>query len=631
MCGIVGILNKSMPVDRSVLERMNDRIVHRGPDEDGIFWEGTIGLAMRRLKVIDLEGGRQPIENEDGTCRIVYNGEVYNYRSLRRRLESKGHRFSSSTDTESVLHLYEDVGDSCVDDLNGMFAFAIHNERDGSVLLARDRLGIKPLYYAETDDGLVFGSEIKAILAHPGVDREIDPQAVDQYLTYRFVLAPRTIYRSIRKLPPGHTLRWQAGTYRVSPYWHLDYLPKHTASDRDLEEEFEERFDAAVASQMISDVPLGAFLSGGLDSTLIVSSMTRAASMPVETFSIGFDDASFNELSHARVVAEHFGTKHHELVVNPDACDLFDRVVGQFDEPFGDSSAIPTYLVSRLAREHVTVALSGTGADELFAGYERYWSVPLSRPYQMIPGPARDLLGRLAAWLPTGHAKRGFISRAARFMRAQTGDTLTRHLGIVRMLDQTAKTDLYTSSFQSQLSEHDEEAFRRLLDPKRSIHPLDQMLSIDTRTILPDDYLTKDDRMSMAHSLEVRVPFLDHTLVEFAAACPPQVKLKRLKTKVLMRRVASGRIPEQILNRPKHGFEIPISKWIAQDLSTRVDELLRPESASYRQYLSANFVQELLDRHRTGRMNHGREIWSLMVFEMWLQSENNTSTAHSRR
>jgi len=627
VCGIVGILNHPQrPVERSILERMNSTIVHRGPDDDGFSLHGPVGLSMRRLRVIDLDGGAQPIYNEDRTCCIVFNGEIYNYPELRASLEARGHRFSTDSDTETIIHLYEENGQDCVDHLNGMFAFAIHDTRDNSVFIARDRLGIKPLYYAESDGDLVFGSEIKALLEHPSVSRELDPLALDEYLTFKFIPAPRTIYQSIKKLLPAHTLSWRAGKANVTPYWSLSFDRKHDGSDADLVDEFDARFTEAVRSQMLSDVPLGAFLSGGLDSSLIVSAMAGLSSRPIETFSIGFEEASYNELGPAKRVADHFETNHHELVVSPDARDLFERIVGQFDEPFGDSSAIPTYLVSELARQHVTVALSGTGADELFAGYERYWAVSLSKVTDAMPKSIRNGMAGILGLMRGGHGKRSAVNRARRYLSAHSQNAVDHHLSLISMFDGLAPDTRYTPAFIERLSGHQPfDSLRSASNDPDGVDALDRMLGLDTRTVLPDDYLTKDDRASMATSLELRVPFLDHTLVEFAAACPAHLKQSRLKTKVLLRKLAADRIPAEILQRPKHGFEIPIANWIAGDLSGEVDELLLSGSSRTKDYLRPEFLHGLIDRHRSGSENNSREIWSLMSLEFWLQSERSQS------
>ena len=632
MCGIVGILNNHLPVERSELQRMNERLIHRGPDEDGAFVQGRTGLAMRRLRVIDLEGGSQPVSNEDGSCRIVFNGEIYNYPDIQKSLRQRGHTLATNSDTETIVHLYEDYGADCVDHLNGMFAFAIHDARDDSVLLARDRIGIKPLYYAETAKGLLFGSEIKALLSHPDLSRELDPHALDAYLTFKFIPAPLTIYKAIRKLPAGHLMKWKDGRSKIEPYWTLSFDHKDQRSDQELASEFETRFSDAVRSQMISDVPLGAFLSGGLDSSLIVSEMAAQSDRPIETFSIGFEEASYSELDHARTVAHHFGTHHHELVVRPDVSSLFETVANQFDEPFGDSSAIPTYLVSELARQHVTVALSGTGADELFAGYERYWAVPLSAQCAKLPRIARRGLTALFNRLPSGHAKRSFVSRAARFLETQTMDTFERHTSLISLFDVDARRRLYTEAFAAEIGEQSPlDLVRPQFDDSESVNELDRLLGFDTRTILPDDYLTKDDRMGMANSLELRVPFLDHTLVEFAASCPTRTKLKGLKTKTLLRRVASGRIPKSILGRPKHGFEVPMARWISKELSDHVDGLLLSDQSRLGEYLRPAHIGALVGEHRSGSKNHSREIWSLMSLEMWLQTEPRTSNTSEKQ
>ena len=408
----------------------------------------------------------------------------------------------------------------------------------------------------------------------------------------------------------------------IERYWSLSFDTKDNRSERDLCDDFETRFTQSVRSQMLSDVPLGALLSGGLDSSMIVSTMASLSNRPIETFSIGFEEASYNELDHARTVAQHFGTRHHELVVQPDISALFDRVVGQFDEPFGDSSAVPTYLISELARQHVTVALSGTGADEMFAGYERYWSVPLSRPFQRLPSVIHKGLATTLGVFPTGHAKRSLINRAYRFLRSQSTDAFARHLGLVSMFDTESNEELYTDDFLSRIaSRSPSDALRPHIDDSETVHDLDRLLGLDTRTILPDDYLTKDDRMSMATSLELRVPFLDHTLVEFAASCPVHVKLRGLKKKLLLKRMAAARIPKPILNRPKHGFEVPIAKWVGNELATEVDTLLLSDNSRLRAFLRPGIIRNLVSQHHANTRNHSREIWSLMSLEMWLQKE----------
>ena len=624
MCGIVGILGQQSadPAGRELLERMCASINHRGPDDRGMLITNSAAIGMQRLSVIDIEGGHQPISNEDGSIHVVYNGEIYNYRELRSLCEALGHRFSTNADTEVIVHLYEEFGESFLHRVNGMFAFALIDGRKDSALLARDRIGIKPLYYAQTSDGLVFGSEIKAILEQPAVSRELDLIALDQYLSLKYIPAPRTIYRDIAKLPGGHRLRWDGNTTDVATYWKLSFAHKDKRSLNELAEDLRDRLEAAVESQMVSDVPLGALLSGGVDSSLIVAMMSRHARGRVKTFSIGFKEKSYNELDHARLVANHFCTDHHELVVRPDASNLFERVSRQFDEPFGDASAIPTYLVSSLAREHVTVALSGTGADELFAGYERYWGPKLSAAVRLVPRQILAGLPRVLGQLPTGHAKRSYIHRAQRFLRGTHASPIDRHLDVISLFGKSERDALYADGFREALGSKSSDPLVDRYIASDASNELERLLDVDTATLLAEDYLTKDDRMSMAASLELRVPFLDHSLVEFAAACPSEVKLSGFTTKRVLKKAAQGILPDCILKRPKHGFELPLAEWLANDLSTKIDELLLSERAEIRDYLNLDVVKGYVDRHRAGFRNHTREIWGLMNLEMWLQNRS---------
>ena len=630
MCGIVGILNRD--IDASVNPQLLDdacgRIAHRGPDDHGTFIDRNIGLGMRRLSIIDVSGGRQPISNEDGACQIVFNGEIYNHAELRSGSEKRGHTFSTDTDTESILHLYEDKGADCVEALNGMFAFAIFDRRDRSVLIARDRLGIKPLFYAETPSGLVFGSEIKSLLTHPDVSREIDPKALDDYLAYKFIPAPRTIYRSVRKLPPGHTLTWKDGTLTIKPYWHLDFPESDTRCEEEVAEELLLRLRESVRLRMISDVPLGAFLSGGIDSSAIVGLMSEMADQPVRTFSIGFEEQSYSELEPARRVSEHFGTLHTDLVVTPDVVDLCQRVTRQFDEPFGDSSALPTYLVSKLASEHVKVALSGTGADEAFAGYERYWMATLGERYKSLPGLLTRLFESALGLLDSGHEKKSTVNRLKRFTRASRLDPVSRHAAILGLFEE--RTSIYSEGFRSQL-DAERQPSDALTDRDGSYtgqSGLGRLLHLDTGTTLPDDYLCKDDRMSMANSLELRVPFLDHTLVEFAAGLPAEMKLKGLTTKHILRKAVKGLVPDAILKRPKHGFEIPIAHWLCDELKAFTHDHLLSQNSYVRNIIRPDAISAMVTDHESGRTNHARELWSLIALEAWHRS---TSCVDSKK
>lgn len=621
MCGIVGILNNdpNHPVSRDLIVDMCTVIKHRGPDDEGVLVDRNVGIGMRRLSVIDVEGGKQPQQNEDGSIHIVFNGEIYNYPELRKKCQDSGHTFGTHSDTETIVHLYEDKAQDCVAPLNGMFAFAVFDSRSRKVTLARDRLGIKPLYYADTGKSLVFGSEIKSILVNPEVSRDIDPVALDQYLTYKYIPEPRTIFKQVRKLSPGHVLTWQDAKVEIQPYWKLSYTEQGGRSEGELAEELFHRLQQAVQMQMISEVPLGALLSGGIDSSAIVGLMSKVSDQPVNTFSIGFEERSYSELEHARTIARTFNTEHRELVVQPDVQDLFDRVVGHFDEPFADSSAIPTYLVSQLAREHVTVALSGTGADELFAGYERYWAIPLSRAYGRIPPPIRSAVSYASQKVPTGHEKKSLTLRARRFTESANSPLLSRHRQVVGLFSPFDRSQLYTSEWSDRIQREEEDPLLARFNASDARSNLNRLLDVDTGTLLPGDYLVKDDRMSMAVSLELRVPFLDHTLVEFAATLPPDLKLKRLTTKYLLKKSTEKLLPKHILRRPKHGFEIPIARWIGEDLKEPVQDLLLSKRATERGIFHRHQINDLLKTHASGQDNLSRQIWSLMALEVWFR------------
>lgn len=619
MCGICGVYARdiSRVTGEREIEAMASTIVHRGPDDQGVFVDRNIGLGSRRLSIIDVDGGHMPLHNEDRTCTIVHNGEVYNFPELRSASISAGHAFSTNSDTETIVHLYEDYGIDCLKYLNGMFAFAIFDSRDRSLLLARDRLGIKPLYYADTGTHLVFGSEIKTVLAHPSVKRDLDPVSIDEYFQKRHIPGTRTIYRGINKLAPGHFLRHQDAKTIIEPYWSLSYEKTGPQDEEEAEQELSIRLRKAVEMQMISDVPLGTMLSGGIDSSIIVGLMSEISSQRVRTFSIGFEENSYNELKHARVVADRFNTEHHELVVKPDVVDLTHRVLTHFDEPFGDSSSIPTYLVSELARKHVKVALSGTGADELFAGYERYWSPGLTGIYRHIPRPVRSVIRSGLRALPPGHQKRGFIHRATQFTQAAELDLFERHAQLQASFTILERSSLYNEAFLQTLGQ---EPLHDSLPAAREPTDLDSLLSLDTRTTLVDDYLVKDDRASMAVSLELRVPFLDHTLVEFAASLPANLKLKGFKTKYLLKCMGRELLPASILKRPKHGFELPVASWLAQDLRGLVEDTVLSPSSSISNYVSNTAIKGIVEAHNSGRENNARMIWSLLAFELWSRS-----------
>ena len=623
MCGICGRLNfdPARPVGEALLRRMTAALAHRGPDDEGVWAAPGIGLGNRRLAIIDLSPqGHQPMPNEDGSAWITFNGEAYNFQDLRPALEAAGHRFRSRTDTEVVLHLYEARGSGFVRALRGFFGLAIWDARHRRLLLARDRLGKKPLYYFVGPDRLVFASEIKAILQDPDVPRELDPEALDAFLAYSVVPAPRTIFKGIRALPPGHSLLWEAGRLSVEPYWQLQFTPKRAIREAEAAEEIRRLLLEATRLRLVSDVPLGAFLSGGIDSSAVVACMARASSGRVRTFSIGFDEAAFDELAYARQVAAAFDTEHHETVVRPDAIAILPDVVWAYDQPYGDSSAIPSFYVARLARQHVTVALNGDGGDEAFGGYERYAAQALAARYQAIPRPVRAGAEALArAALGTFAGPRTLARKVLRFLEAAARPPAERYLAWVLTFDATARRALYTPEFAARLGGERPE----FLVEQRLAHsddPLDAVFASDYGLYLPDDLLVKMDVATMAHSLEARSPFLDHELVEFAASLPAAWKVCGLSTKWLLRRALRGWIPDAILRRGKMGFGVPLGRWFRGELRGFAEAVLGPNGLGKREYFRPDVVRGLLAEHVAGRADHANRLWALLVFELWYRT-----------
>ena len=628
MCGICGYLNgNGQPANRATLEAMNAVIRHRGPDSDGFLLRDGVGLAMRRLAIVDLRTGDQPITNEDSTIWIVFNGEIYNFPELRSKLEARGHVFRTHTDTEAIVHLYEEYGDDCVQHLRGMFAFAIWDAPRRRLLLARDRLGKKPLYYAEHAGALLFGSEIKSLLQFPGLPREPDLEAIKLYLTLQYVPDPLSGYRAIRKLPPAHRLIAERGAIRVERYWDLSYGPKHAGSEDELAEELRARLREAVRLRLLSDVPLGAHLSGGIDSSLIVALMAEAASGPVKTFSIGFEEERFSELVHARAVAQRFGTDHHEFVVGyGDVPDLMERLTSHFDEPFADSSALPMYHLARLTRQHVTVALNGDGGDEIFAGYQRYRLDRFANLYRRLP---RAVTQRLLPLLLRSVREPVNVPLEANWVAG------------LKRLSQMAATSPAASivAWGSYFAEDMQRALWRpeilatihcptseawlssAFDAAPATSFLDRTLYVDTTNYLPGDLLVKADRMTMAHSLEGRSPFLDHELVEWVARLPEHFKLRGGTHKYLLKRAFAAQLPATILARGKQGFGIPLGAWFRGPLAAWAKETLTDPQAHVQQLFRTESLADLLKDHSAGLTDHGKRIWTLLMLECWLRRE----------
>ncbi len=617
MCGIAGMYNlDGAPLDRSLLRSMTRVLSHRGPDAEGFYENGPVGLGHRRLSIIDVGGGAQPLANEDGTVWVILNGEIYNFRALRSELESRGHQFSTLSDTEVIVHLYEERGDDCVAVLAGMFAFALWDERRQRLLLARDRLGKKPLYYAHRPGrALTFGSELKAVVTDPEVPRELDLEALDRYLSLLYVPAPGTIFRDVRKLPAGHLLVASHQDVTVREYWDLQVAEGPRRRLAEQREEFLARLAEAVQARLVSDVPLGAFLSGGLDSSSVVALMARASDRPVITASVGFREAEYDERPAARLVARHFGCDARESEVTPDIHGLLPKLVWHFDEPFADSSAIPTYYVSGMARQHVTVALSGDGGDELLAGYRRhFWDRWEARARRLArPLAAARTIARL--WPSNARGKNALIHLAL------GADEACARKHAAELFRDSDKRALYSDDLAALSTRFDPLAFHRAYFnrcPARD--PLNRSLYVDLKTYLADDILVKVDRMSMAHGLEVRAPFLDHRVVEFVAGLPSDVKLRRGTTKVILREAMRPILPPEILAKPKRGFEAPVSRWLRSELRDFTEDILLSGRALQRGLFHPRAVKQLWADHLAGLTNAGHRLWILLMLELWFQA-----------
>jgi asparagine synthase (glutamine-hydrolysing) len=594
-------------------------IEHRGPDSRGVYVDDGVGLGIQRLRVIDLVSGDQPIFNEDRSVAVVLNGEIYNHLELRRRLERSGHTFSTHGDTEVIAHLYEEVGAAFVDSLVGMFGVAVWDARERQLVLARDRVGKKPLFYAERDGVLSFASELQSLLEDHEIPRSVDYQALDVYLALGYVPAPLTAFQGIRKLCPAHRLVFRDGRSRVEPYWHLDYTPKRLVGDRqELCEELRHHLRTAVRRRMIADVPLGAFLSGGIDSAAVVAAMAEESAAPVKTFSIGFDNEQVNELPQARIVAERFGTEHHELTVTPNAIDLLPKIVRHHGEPFADVTSIPTFYLSAMAREHVTVALNGDGGDELFGGYTRYVSNLASANLSGLPVPLRALLARLGSAIPVSGRIDSWPSRIRRVSAMLPLDPADRYFAYMSHLSGLRREELYEDSFREGLDlARARETILAAWRESSASEVLDKMLDTDVRTYLPGDLLAKVDIASMSYALEARSPLLDHELMEFVASLPTTEKVRGREKKVIFRDALRGWVPDQILDAPKRGFHPPLAEWLRGDLRGLARELLLDPVARERRHFRSDYVATLIDRHARGVEDHSQGIWRLMMYELW--------------
>jgi asparagine synthase (glutamine-hydrolysing) len=608
MCGICGLVSAERAPDIDAVARMSGRLVHRGPDDDGVFCEGSAALAARRLSIIDLDHGHQPIENEDGSAVVVQNGEIYNYRELKRELEGRGHRFATDCDTEVLVHAYEEWGDAFLERLRGMFAVALWDKRRRRLLLARDRFGIKPLYYRRIGGELCFASELKALLEQPGFSREIDPKAVSAYLAFNSIPAPLTIFAEARKLPPGHLLAWEGGKVELRRFARPGPVPAaevRRGSAEELAAELREVLDDSIRAHLVADVPVGVLLSGGVDSGGIAALASRHAGEPLRTFSIGFEEQGFDELSRARLVAERYGTDHHELVLRPDAVELLPQLVEAFDEPFGDSSALPTYLVSQLASEYVKTAMSGEGGDELFGGYHTYVADLLACRVGRLAALARPV----AEALPSRTDRVGFDYKAKRFARAAALPPLERHHGWKEIFSSEARAELageHTSAWDPL------DLYRERYAETEGAEYLARMQDVDLGIYLADDLLVKTDRLSMAHSLELRVPFLDPKVAEFAFSLPTRLKVRGFAKKRLLRAALEPLLPREVVHGAKRGFSIPAAAWLRGEMEPFARDVL-----SQATLVDRDVSLRLLDEHVARRDDHSRPLWGLLCLELW--------------
>jgi asparagine synthase (glutamine-hydrolysing) len=624
MCGICGKINfqKDQPVEGRLIEAMCAQLRHRGPDDQGIYLDNNVGMGMRRLSIIDLSTGKQPISNEDGFVWVVFNGEIYNFLELKRELKSRGHYFYTNTDTEVLIHLYEDYGPDFVSQLNGMFAIALWDKRRKSLILARDRIGIKPLYYMIGKDKLLFGSELKAIL-QDDVEKKIDLQALSDFLSLNYIPAPRTIFKGIKKLLPGQLLIYTNGRIRLHKYWDVEYRPEDNGLENYSEEHYSEALldllKKSVKKRLISDVPLGVFLSGGIDSSTIVALMHEVSSAKIKTFSIGFEEKSFNELDRARLIADKFNTDHHELIVQIKAVELLPKITHYFDEPFADSSAIPVYLVSQLAREHVKVVLVGDGGDELFAGYETYAAFKFANQYKKMPlFLANKIIPFLVEKLPVSHNKISFDYKAKRFVKSALLPPENGHYWWKVIFTEEAKKEMFIPAANGSLADT-YRMFHHYYRQYPSIDTLARLQYTDTKVYLPDDILVKTDRMTMAHSLEGRVPLLDHEVVEFVANIPSRLKLKGLDKKYILKKTMDPKLPKTTLHGKKQGFNVPVPSWLCHELHDMVRDVLSPKRIGELGIFKAEYVNQLIKDHQAKRADYSRNLWGLLAFMLWYE------------
>ncbi|MFI7706018.1 asparagine synthase (glutamine-hydrolyzing) [Nonomuraea sp. NPDC049480] len=619
MCGIAGIVSMSRP-DPALVQRMCDVMKHRGPDGAGFHDDEHAALGMRRLAIIDVATGNQPVYNEDNRVVAVFNGEIYNFAELRQGLSRRGHELYAAGDTECLVHLYEEYGVELVNRLRGMFAIAVWDRARERLILARDRVGKKPLYWRADHDSIRFASELKALTQDPEMPREVDLLALHHYLSYQYVPAPQSIYQDVYKLPPGHLLVWERGQITVQRYWRLDHAPRVVTDERAEEERLRELLLEATRIRMVSERPLGAFLSGGIDSSAVVAAMAMQSAEPVKTFCIGFDESQYDERQKARMVADHYGTDHHELVVTSRLLDVLPRLAWHFDEPFADSSAIPSFYVAQLSRRHVTVVLNGDGGDECFGGYQRYPLMNLASRIPAIPAPVARVSDRLGTTIMDRSRSGTLRRKLGRLMAFAAERPSHRYASLMSCFTRQQKARIYSDALRRQAAQADSyEIFAEIFEKSSLKSEVSRILQLDTLTYLPGDLLVKVDITTMANSLEARSPFLDHHLMEWAATVPSALKVRNLKTKLLLKRAVAPWLPQQLLNYPKQGFGVPLAKWLRNDLREMTYDLLTDDTARARGLFKPSAVEHLLDRHMSG-IDHAGRLWALLQLELWYRT-----------
>ena len=624
MCGICGIIDyKGGVANEATVRAMSDKMLHRGPDDSGMYINKNsiphIGLGHRRLSIIDLsEFGRQPMTNENKDIWVVLNGEVYNYKTLRTELEARGHKFTSHTDTETVIHLYEEYGEDLLKYMRGMFAFALWDGKKKILIAARDRAGQKPLLYSKNENGFIFSSEFASLLSSKLISKEVNREAIHQYLTFGYIPPPWTIYKNVFKLPPAHMLILKDNKITVRPYWKLDYSKKVNISLEEASSETLRLLEESVRLRLHSDVPLGAFLSGGIDSSTIVALMSKASSKKVKTFSIGFEEKDYDELKYARQIAKRYGTEHNEFIVKPDAIKILPELVERYGEPYADSSCIPTYYVSRETRKYVTVALNGDGGDEFFAGYERYQAMLASEIYHKMPGVLKSMIKGSINALPDSANSKNTLRRIKKFFEGVDFPLDRRYLRWISVFSDSMKNSIYTENFKSKFTKKNPvEWFSPYINNPQVKDLLDKVLMTDVHTYLPNDLLVKVDITSMATSLEARSPFLDHKFMEFVASLPADYKMRNFTKKYILKEIAKELIPSSNIYRKKMGFGVPVGSWFRNELKEFLVGTLLSERALKRGYFKPEAIKDMVEKHISGKRDYMMPLWALLMLELW--------------